>query len=124
MPGGKETGKSIPLWAERERAGDLHWIQENLHIFFPAAKQWYETLGRGAIVTDITGSPVKHEGGEGHPFTYLALSAIEEHRWGDVIRMVKAYDPGWEFVAVLLKENRESAYRIGVPSAKPGRITS
>ncbi len=118
----RERSPQFPEWAERERAGDLRWIQENLHIFFPAARQAFEQSGRGAIVTDITVIPVQHEKGVGHPFAYLPLSVIEAHQaeavWGDVVRMVKAYDPSWELVCVLLKKGRESAYRIGVPSRK------
>ncbi len=114
--------KRIPPWAERERAGDMRWIQENLHIFFPAARQAFEESGRGAIVTDITVPPVEHQKGKGHPFAYLPLGVVEQQEWEDIsqdiIRMVKAYEPDWEFVCVLLKQDRESAYRIGVPSQK------
>lgn len=73
--------------------------------------------GRGAIVADTT-TLVVHEGGQSHPFGYVALAEIEQRQWQDVIRMVKAYAPDWEFVAVLLKGGRESAYRVGVPSEK------
>ncbi len=109
--------KRIPPWAERERGRDLAWIQENLHIFWPAATKGFETSGRGAIVSDTT-TLIKHEGGESNPFAYLPASEIERHRWSDVIRMVKAYEPDWEFVCVLLKQDRESAYRVGVPQQK------
>ncbi len=119
MPQRNESGKSIPPWAEQERSSDLAWIGENLHVFWPAAQEGFNQSGRGAIVTDTT-TLVKHPGAESHPFAYLALSAIEEQRWGDVIRMVKAYNPSWEFVVVLLKEKRESAYCIGVPSRRQG----
>lgn len=107
----------IPEWAQRERASDLFWIQENLHLFFPAAQQGFQEVGRGALVTDTT-TLVKHPGGESHPYFYMSLSGVEEQQWGDVMRMVKAYDPTWELVTVLLKQGRESVYRIGVPSAK------
>ena len=109
--------REIPQWAQRERTQDLAWVGENLHIFWPAARQGFEEFGRGALVSDTT-TLVKHSGGESHPFVYLPSSEIEEHEWQDIIRMVKAYDPSWEFVAVLLKQGRESAYRIGVPSAR------
>jgi hypothetical protein len=32
----------IPAWAEQERSGDLHWIGENLHIFWPVAQTGVE----------------------------------------------------------------------------------
>jgi len=66
---------------------------------------------------------VSHPAGESHPFFYLPLVGIEQQKWGDVIRMVKAYDPTWELVTVLLKTGRESAYRIGVPSARKSKMT-
>jgi hypothetical protein len=111
--------KKIPGWAKRERASDIEWIQENLHIFFPAARQAFEESGRGAIVTDTTIPPVEHAKGKGHPFVYFPQAVIEENKWEDVMRMVNEYDPAWELVCVLLKKNRESAYRIGVPAARP-----
>jgi hypothetical protein len=109
--------KQIPDWAKRERASDLAWLAENLHVFFPAARAGFEQVGRGAIVTDTT-TLVKHSGGESHPFAYMPAEEIYRSEWVDAIRMVKAYDPTWELVAVLLKQGRESVYRLGVPSAK------
>jgi hypothetical protein len=96
------------------------------HDFVPTARQGFEQSGRGAIVTDLTVTPVKHAEGEGHPFAYLPLPELEKEnakqQWQDairdILRMVKAYDPTWEFVCVLLKERRESVYRIGVPEMK------
>ena len=111
----------IPDWAKRERARDLRWIQENLHVLWLAARQGFEQSGRGAVVTDTTIAPVKHQGGEGHPMYYLPAEQIEQQRWEEVKRLVRGYDPTWEFVAVFLKPGRESAYRIGVPAAKSQR---
>jgi hypothetical protein len=105
----------IPDWAKRERVSDLAWIQENWHVFFPAAQRVYEQSGRGALVTDTT-TLIRHGGGESNPFAYLPAQEIERQEWRDVIRMVRAYDPSWELVCVLLKRGRESAYRIGIPS--------
>jgi hypothetical protein len=109
--------RKIPEWAKRERASDLAWIAENLHVFFPAARAGFEQVGRGAIVTDTT-TLVKHERGESHPFAYVPSEEIYKGEWLDAIRMVREYDPSWEFVAVLLKQGRESAYRIGVPAQR------
>lgn len=111
--------RRFPDWAERERAGDLAWIHQNLHVFWPAAQLGYETVGRGAIVVDTTSRPTK----EGHPFGYFDQAAIEEGGDEDALRMVREYEPSWEFVAALLKsQGRTSTYRIGViPKESGGR---
>ena len=103
--------RHFPAWAERGRAGDLAWIGENLHVFWPAAQMGYEELGRGAIVVDTTSRPT----GKGHPFGYLPQEKVEESGDEDAQRMVGEYDPTWEMVTVLLKtDDRVSAYRVGV----------
>jgi hypothetical protein len=106
-----------PVWAERERTGDLAWIGENLHVFWPAAQQGYESLGRGAIVVDTISRPT----GGGNPFVYLPQEPLKETADANAQRMVRQYDPSWELVAVLLKSrDRVSVYRLGVPSQKSG----
>ena len=117
MPAPEIRRTIIPEWAQRERAQDLEWISENLHVFWPAAAQGFAAAGRGAIVSDAT-TLVTHEGGQSHPFFYLPQLEIEQQPWREVIRMVRSYDPSWELVTVLLKRGRESAYRIGVPTQK------
>lgn len=117
MPAPEICRTVIPEWAQRERAQDLEWISENLHLFWPAAAQGLAESGRGAIVSDTT-TLVKHKNGASHPYFYLPQQEIEQQSWRDVIRMVRTYDPSWELVAVLLKRGRESAYRIGVPSQR------
>ena len=100
-----------PEWAEQERASDLAWIRQNLHVFWPAARVGYETAGRGAIVVDTTSRPT----GAGNPFGYFDQAAIEQKWDEDTQRMVREYDPTWEFVASLLKSGeRMSSYRVGV----------
>ena len=107
-----------PEWAERERAGDLAWIHENLHIFWPAARMGYETVGRGVIMVDTTSRPT----GEGHPFGYLDQAAIEQRVDEDTKRMVREYDPSWELVTSLLKsQDRVSSYRVGVIATEEPR---
>jgi hypothetical protein len=65
---------------------------------------------------DTTSRPT----GEGHPFIYLPQEKVEETGDTDAQRMVREYDPKWEFVAVLLKtHDRESIYRVGVVERKP-----
>jgi hypothetical protein len=114
MPEG-ERKSHIPPWAERERLSDMAWIGENLHVFWPAAQAAYEEEGRGAIVADTTVRPT----GEGHPFGYFSQQLVIAFGDRDAIRMVAAYDPEWQFVAMLLKpSNRVSTYRIGVPGPR------
>jgi hypothetical protein len=103
----------LPEWAKEERGRDLAWIQENLHVFWPAAQKGYKNLGRGAIVVDTTSRPT----GQGNPFLYLPEAGIEKLNDQDALRMVRAYDPTWELVAMLFKSrDRMSTYRIGIPS--------
>lgn len=111
---GKQESRRIPDWAAQERTGDLLWIQENLHVFFPAAQEGFKTSGRGAILTDTT-TLVVHPAGESNGLVYVTLDRVERRGWPDVLRMVNAYDPASEFVCVLLKQKRESAYQIRVP---------
>jgi len=106
----RERGR-FPAWAERERARDLAWIRENLHVFWPVAQRAYDELGRGAIVVDTTSRPT----GEGHPFGYLPQEKVEETGDEDAEPMVREYDTTWEMVTVLLKpQDRVSVYRVGV----------
>jgi hypothetical protein len=108
----REKGE-FPNWAERERAGDLAWLRENLYIFWPAAQVGYQSVGRGAIVVDTTIRPT----GKGHPFGYMDQSAIELTGDEDTQRLVREYEPREEFVTTLLKtEERVSSYRLQVVS--------
>jgi len=108
--------KCFPAWAEQERSGDLAWIAENLFLFWPMAQQGYREFGRGAIVVDTTSGPA----GQGHPFGYFTQEMLE--RLGDegTQRLIREYDPSFEFVATLLKtQNRVSSYRLGVNPSQP-----
>lgn len=105
---------SIPDWARQERAADRAWIADHLPTFWPAAQRGYAAYGRGAVVVDAT----THASEAGVPFFYLREHEVEELQDADALRLVKAYDPTWELVAMLFKrEQRLSAYRVGVPSA-------
>jgi hypothetical protein len=107
--------RELPNWGERERAGDLAWIQDNLHIFWPAAQLGFQTVGRGAIVVYTTMQPT----GKGHPFGYWDQAAIETVGDEDSQRLVREYDPNNEFVTSLLKtEERVSSYRLRMVPAK------
>lgn len=107
---GRRRRRHIPEWARRERASDMAWIRENLHVFVPAATLGFDTDGRGAIIVDTTQQPVE---GRGNPFVYLAQVTIDLVGDDDVKRIVAEYDPQEELVVVLLKpQDRTSAYRI------------
>jgi hypothetical protein len=113
MPKRKED---LPDWAAKERAGDMAWLAENLHVLWPAAQTAYEQMGRGAVTIDTTWHPE----GMGNPMWYLPQEQLAPLNDPDVLRMVAEYDPRWEFVASLLKQlDRTSTYRVGVPGAKP-----
>jgi hypothetical protein len=108
----------IPDWARRERQGDMAWITENVHVFWPAAQRGFAETGRGALVVDTTIQPVK---GGGHPFGYFPQEMIEQRGDEDIQRLVREYDPSGEFVTVLLKTgDRVSSYRIKVVPREPG----
>ena len=114
----ESEARGFPAWAERERAGDLAWIRENLFLFWPVAQQGYADLGRGAILVDITLRPTR----AGHPFTYVPQAIVEQHADEDSRRLVRDYDPPGEFVASLLKtHNRVSSYRVRVIPKEPRR---
>ena len=52
---------------------------------------------------------------KGHPFGYLDQAAIDQNGDEDTRRLVREYDPSWEFVTSLFKSlERVSSYRIGV----------
>ena len=107
----KKRRQKIPAWARQERWSDMAWISENVHVFWPAAQQQHQTLGRGAIVVDTTLRPT----GAGHPFTFYSQEQINQTDDKDAQRMVREYDPETEMVIVMLKpQDRVSVYRMGV----------
>lgn len=114
-----ERKPHIPEWAQRERLADLAWIVENLAEFWAAAQQGYEAAGRGALAVDTTAQPEPDKGNPMYYFTQEQLSLLA-FAGEDEIRMVAEYDPTWQFVAMLLKEQaRVSSYRVGVPDLRP-----
>ena len=103
-----------PDWAERERKGDLAWAGENLPILWRAAVESYVKMGKGLVVVDLTTLIMG-----GHPIFFAPqgdMDGIDK----DAIRMLNEYDPDWELVITLLKEDgRSSTYRVGIPDKKP-----
>jgi len=52
------------------------------------------------------------------PYYGLAQADIEQMKDADALRLVRGYDPTWEFVTMLLKsERRVSTYQVGLPEA-------
>ena len=110
---------SVPEWALRERQHDLAWLGENLGLFHQVAVAALAELGRGAIVVDITETPVP---GAGHPFGYVSQEQIDLAGDEDTKRLVREYIPDQELVVMLLKPfNRTSSYRV---RALPGQRDS
>jgi hypothetical protein len=108
-----EPHKSRLTWAERERQGDLRWIGDNLHLFWPAASKAFVTAGRGAIVVDTT---TQLAPGLGNPFAYFTLADLEQTGDEHTRRMAQAYNPQQELVLVLLKSSgRTSTYHVQLP---------
>ena len=98
-----------------ERENDLEWINENLHVLYPAALMGHQAMGRGALVVD-TLTVIIQENQIGNPMYYLPLRDIVKRRDKDAMRMVRAYEPTREFVTILLKsDDKESVYRIFIP---------
>ena len=113
-----ERKPHIPEWAQRERLADLAWIAENMIEFWAAAQRGLAEFGRGAIAVDTTVQP---DPGRGNPMYYLPQEQLPSLDFAgeDEIRMVAEYDPTWQFVAMLVKEqSRVSSYRVGVPDQK------
>jgi hypothetical protein len=115
----ERKSRRFPSWAEQERSSDLAWIGENLYVLWPAARMGYEAEGRGAVLVDTLVVGI-HEDGVGNPMFYVTEAQIEEKKDQDALRMIRAYDPAWELVTILLKiRNRESVYRVGLPDLRP-----
>ena len=102
----------MPEWAREDRESDMAWVRENLHVFWPLARDVFLENGRGAFVVDTTWQP---EPEAGHVFGYFTKDSIDEGDNEDAKRMVREYKPAAEFVILLLKEeDRESCYRVQV----------
>lgn len=103
-----------PDWAEQERTGDLAWVGENLPILWRAAVESYVKMGKGLVVVDLTTEILG-----GHPIFFVPAEDLVEGN-SDEIRMLSEYDPDWELVVTLLKDDgRSSTYRVGIPGKKP-----
>ena len=88
-----------------ERRHDLDWIAENRDVFWLSATTAFEEIGRGALLVDLSHEPLEH----GHPFSYYAEGELEVED-EDLKRYLNDYDPGREFIVVLLKPDSRAIY--------------
>ena len=100
----KERQQS-PHSSPAERRHDLDWINQNRDIFWLSATMAFEEIGRGALLVDLIHEPLDH----GHPFSYYAEGELEIGD-KDLKRYLYDYDPGREFIAVLLKPDSRAIY--------------
>lgn len=99
-----------------ERRQDLEWIGEHLLLLQVIAQTGFLDWGRGAVGIDKV---TKIEEYPGHPFNYLPEQIVYEFLDNHTHKMVKEYDPAWEMVTILFKEDAKlSSYRLGVPYQK------
>ena len=112
-----QRDRGIPDWAQKERAQDLAWVGENLHIFWPVATKKFAEHGRGLLVVDTTILPVP---GKGHPIAYFPQEVVETDDDDTIKRLVREYEPECEFVVLLLKaQDHISSYRVQVHLDEP-----
>ncbi len=88
-----------------ERRHDLAWIAENRDVFWLSAPTAFEEIGRGALLVDLINEPLER----GHPFSYHAEGELEVED-EDLKRYLNDYDPGREFIVVLLKPDSRAIY--------------
>lgn len=118
-----ERSEASPEFISRDqnREQEIEWIHANLESFWSFAMEEHRETGRGALVVDTT-RVVFHEGEATHPLIYMPQSDLSLHEWAnkqEILRMTADYDPAWEFIAVILKTNSESMYRLGVRPGGP-----
>ena len=88
-----------------ERQRDMKWIDQNRDVFWLSATTAFEEIGRGALLVDLTHEPLEH----GHPFSYHAEGELEIKN-EDLKRYLDDYDPGREFIVMLLKPDSRAIY--------------
>lgn len=101
---------------EAQRAREIEWLNEHLDAFWGFASEGLHEEGRGVMVAD-TRQVVEVEGVKTHPILYVPESWLHEIPWTqeqEIARLVGEYEPGWEMIAVLVKSDSESVYRLGV----------
>jgi hypothetical protein len=92
--------------AEPEKPAELIWLEENLPIFGAAAQVGYEQAGRGAIFINLN----PEMDWEKTQFQYTDQSLIpvgEDEVSQHLVQLVAEYDPEKEFVAVIIKPDKQ-----------------
>jgi hypothetical protein len=97
-----------------ERRRDLAWIEENRAILWLVATVAFEEIGYGCLHIDLS----EETAGRGQRVSYYAEGEIEAEPGGTLRRLLDAYDPDREFVAVLQKVRGQRHAYLGLrPSA-------
>jgi len=108
-----------------ERASDLAWIDLNLYLFAPLARDGFDVKGRGAIHVNLNELLLRKNYEEGHPFHYHSQThdfgerenAISEARQRIRLdNLMQHYDPTAEFLIVLHKYEHVSMHPIPFPN--------
>ena len=97
--------RQSPPQSPAERDHDLDWIAENRDVFWLSATTAFEEIGRGALLVDLIHEPLE----QGHPFSYHAEGELEIED-EDLKHYLDDYDPGREFIVVLLKPDSRAIY--------------
>ena len=102
--------------SDREQQADLAWVSEHMDAFWSAAQLGYQQSGRGVLIIDTTTQFVQTHGGH-EPmlqFGYMLKAKVESLGDETLTRRVRLYDPAVEFVAVLVRPDRQVSYTITV----------
>lgn len=111
--------------ATEEVAADQVWINRNMYLFAPLAREGFEKIGRGVIVVNLAELVLRLHSAEGHPFNYhtsdgewleTAKEFMPESERLLVTTWLRAYNPDAELLILLYKFERVSLYRLAPPS--------
>jgi hypothetical protein len=94
-------GLDSPDQKSQEHQQDRNWIDENRALLWLAATVAFEEIGYGFLVVDLTKKKEDH----GHPFAYYSEDELEpeQDEDGNLLRLLKEYDPDREFIVMLWK---------------------
>lgn len=109
--------------ALEDQAYTCSWIQDNLHLFAPLARDGFQLKGRGAILVNVMELILRRHYEEGHPFNYhpptdewlesdeissLSLRTTARH-------FLASYVPEREFVLLFVNGDRSVVQRVPFP---------
>ncbi|MBI4785851.1 MAG: hypothetical protein HY782_02255 [Chloroflexi bacterium] len=109
----------------KEQAVDEAFVEAYGDTLWAEARSWYERAGRGALIVDTTIQEQRDKKTGEKSFSlrlaYLGLTDWEALDAAGVAQKVRAYDPGQQFVLVLMRPDRTTSYRVAVPPEKIGQ---